>query len=56
MHGNTQENNIEKLQKGIDELEHLDVDSELDKYEKLQNWEELNTKIILRKKLHLFHY
>ena len=41
----TKKANIEKLQKGIDELEHLDVDSELDKHEKLQNWEELNTKI-----------
>ena len=41
----TKKTNIEKLQKGIDELEHLDVDSELDKHEKLQNWEELNTKI-----------
>ncbi len=46
----TKKTNIEKLQKGIDELEHLDVDSELEKHEKLQNWEELNTKIVnLRK-------
>ena len=41
----TKKTNIEKLQKGIAELEHLDVDSELEKHEKLQNWEELNTKI-----------
>ena len=41
----TKKTNIEKLQKGINELEHLDVDSELEKHEKLQNWEELNTKI-----------
>jgi len=41
----TKKTNIEKLQKGIDELEHLDVDSELEKHEKLQIWEELNTKI-----------
>lgn len=41
----TKKTNIEKLQKGIDELEHLDVDNELEKHEKLQNWEELNTKI-----------
>ncbi len=41
----TKKTNIEKLQKGIDELEHLDVDIELEKHEKLQNWEELNTKI-----------
>tara|TARA_B100000212_G_scaffold239359_1_gene182264 strand:+ start:210 stop:1985 length:1776 start_codon:yes stop_codon:yes gene_type:complete len=42
--------NIDKLQKGIDELEHLDVDVELEKHEKLQNWEELNTKITNLKK------
>ena len=41
----TKKTNIEKLQKGINELEHLDVDNELEKHEKLQNWEELNTKI-----------
>jgi len=42
--------NLEKLQKGIAELEHLDVDNELVKHEKLQNWEELNTKIANLKK------
>jgi DNA repair exonuclease SbcCD ATPase subunit len=41
----TKKTNIEKLQKGIAELEHLDVDDELDKHEKLQNWEDLNIKI-----------
>ena len=46
----TKKTNIEKLQKGIDELEHLDVDSELEKHEKLQNWEELNTQIANLKK------
>ena len=46
--------NIEKLKKGIAELEHLDVDDELEKHEKLQNWEELNTKINnLKKEKHL---
>jgi len=42
--------NLEKLQRGISELEHLDVDSELEKHEKLKNWEELNTKINTLKK------
>jgi len=46
----TKKSNLEKLQKGIDELEHLDVDSELEKHEKLQNWEELNTQIANLKK------
>ena len=42
--------NIDKLQKGIAELEHLDVDAEIEKHEQLQNWEELNTKIANLKK------
>ena len=42
--------NLKKLEKGISELEHLDVDSELDKHEKLQSWEELNTKITTLRK------
>ena len=46
----TKKSNLEKLQKGINELEHLDVDSELEKHEKLQNWEELNTQIANLKK------
>tara|TARA_B100001057_G_scaffold244132_1_gene244448 strand:- start:5693 stop:7468 length:1776 start_codon:yes stop_codon:yes gene_type:complete len=41
----TRKENLVKLQKGIDELEHLDVDKEIEKHEQLQNWEELNTKI-----------
>ena len=41
----TQKENIKKLEKGISELEHLNVDSELDKHEKLKTWEDLNTKI-----------
>ena len=36
---------IEKLSKSIDELEHLDIDAELDAHEKLQNWTELNNAI-----------
>ena len=44
--------NTEKLQKGLDELEHLDVDDELDKHEKLTNWTEHNNSILaLRKEL-----
>tara|TARA_B100000212_G_scaffold264296_1_gene203861 strand:+ start:4039 stop:5817 length:1779 start_codon:yes stop_codon:yes gene_type:complete len=42
--------NLEKLQRGISELEHLDVDGELEKHEKLKNWEELNTRINTLKK------
>ena len=39
-----------KLQHGIDELEHLDIDSELDSHEKLQNWSEHNNAILALKK------
>jgi len=39
------EQDIAKLQKGIDELEHLDIDVELELHEKLTNWTELNTAI-----------
>ena len=46
----TKKTNIDKLKKGISELEHLNVDDELDKHEKLQNWEELNIKIANLKK------
>ena len=46
----TRKENIIKLQRGIDELEHLDVDKEIEKHEQLQNWEELNTKISNLKK------
>ena len=35
----------DKLSKAIDELEHLNIDSELEAHEKLQNWTELNTAI-----------
>jgi len=46
----TRKENITKLQKAINELEHLDVDKEIEKHEQLQNWEELNTKISNLKK------
>ena len=43
---------IEKYNTAIDELEHLDIDSELDAHEKLTNWNENNTRILaLRKEL-----
>ena len=45
---------IEKLSNPIDELEHLDIDAELDAHEKLQNWTELNNAITaLTKKKHV---
>ena len=41
-----------KLRQGIDELEHLDINSELEAHEKLQNWNEHNNAILaLRKEL-----
>ena len=46
----TRKENITKLQKAINELEHLNVDKEIEKHEQLQNWEELNTKILNLKK------
>ena len=39
-----------KLRQGIDELEHLDIDSELESHEKLQNWSEHNNAILALKK------
>ena len=41
---------ISKLQNSIDELEHLDIDVELDSHEKLSNWTEHNNKIMGLKK------
>ena len=35
----------EKLTKALEELEQLDIDTELESHEKLQNWTELNNKI-----------
>jgi DNA repair exonuclease SbcCD ATPase subunit len=40
------EQDLAKLQKGIDELEKLDVDTELDAHEKLANWTEMNNAIL----------
>ena len=43
---------VDKLTSAIDELEHLDVNVELDAHEKLQNWNEHNNAILaLRKEL-----
>jgi len=36
---------LAKLQQGLEELEHLDIDTELEAHEKLANWTELNTAI-----------
>ena len=40
-----QRSDIERLENGIDELEKLDIETELDSHEKLQNWTELNAAI-----------
>jgi DNA repair exonuclease SbcCD ATPase subunit len=45
-----QQKDVEKLSKGIDELEHLDIDKELDSHEKLSNWSEHNNAIMALKK------
>ena len=43
---------VDKLTSAIDELEHLDINAELDAHEKLQNWNEHNNAILaLRKEL-----
>jgi DNA repair exonuclease SbcCD ATPase subunit len=34
---------VAKLQQGLEELEHLDIDAELEAHEKLSDWNELNT-------------
>jgi len=36
---------LSKLQQGLDELEHLDIEVELEAHDKLANWTELNTAI-----------
>jgi DNA repair exonuclease SbcCD ATPase subunit len=36
---------VTKLQEAIQQLEHLDIDAELEAHEKLANWSELNNKI-----------
>ena len=45
-----QQKDIEKLSKAIDELEHLDIDAELDAHEKLSNWSKHNNAIMALKK------
>ena len=40
-----QRSDVERLENGIDELEKLDIETELDSHEKLQNWTELNAAI-----------
>jgi len=37
---------ISKLQKSLDELEHLDIEVELEAHEKLSNWTEMNNAIL----------
>ena len=41
---------VTKLQQALEELEHLDIDSELDAHEKLLNWNEHNNAILALKK------
>ena len=41
---------VEKYNVAISELEHLDIDAELDAHEKLQNWNEHNNAILALKK------
>jgi DNA repair exonuclease SbcCD ATPase subunit len=41
---------IEKIQKGIEELEQVDIEAELDAHEKLLNWNEHNNAILALKK------
>jgi len=41
-----QQQDVDRLQRNIDELEHLDIDQELDNHEKLQSWTELNNAIV----------
>ena len=49
---NKKDQDIQNLKSAISELEHLDVDSELESHEKLTNWNEHNNAILaLRKEL-----
>ena len=41
---------VKKLQSGIDELEHLDIDAELESHEQLSNWTKHNNSISSLKK------
>ncbi len=44
------EQDIKKLQSGIDELEHVDINTELELHEKLSTWNEHNNAILALKK------
>ena len=48
--GAKQRSDVEKLDKAISELEQLDIDTELENHEKLQNWNEHNNAILGLKK------
>ena len=49
---NSQQQTVDKLEKGIQELEQLDIEKELESHEKLSNWNEHNSAILaLRKEL-----
>lgn len=43
-------NDVKKLQRGIEELEHLDINKELESHELLTNWTELNNQITALRK------
>ena len=45
-----QRQDCERLEKGIAQLEELDIDKELESHEKLQNWSEMNNAILALKK------
>ena len=42
---NKKQQDLSRLQQGLSELEHLDIDAELESHDKLSNWTELNTAI-----------
>jgi DNA repair exonuclease SbcCD ATPase subunit len=44
------EQDLVRLQQGLDQLEHLDIDAELDSHDKLANWTEHNNAILALKK------
>jgi len=47
---NSQQQTVDKLEKGIQELEQLDIEKELESHEKLSNWNEHNSAILALKK------
>ena len=46
----SKKDNIEKLERGISELQHLNISEELENHEKLSNWTDLNNNILALKK------